>query len=71
MFTLPILAFYFGLHVLFSEKEHPDNWAGGLAIVVTNIVVFGYCYSAFQEPDEDVENDENGPRTGIFKKRTD
>lgn len=71
MFTLPIIAFYFGLNVLFTEKEHPDNWAGGLAILVTNIVVFGYCYSAFQEPDDEPENDEDGPRVGIFKKRTD
>jgi VMA21-like domain len=71
MFTLPIIAFYLGLNVLFTEKEHPDNWAGGLAILVTNIVVFGYCYSAFQEPDDEPENDEDGPRVGIFKKRTD
>lgn len=71
MFTLPILAFYLGNHVLFKDKENPDNWAGGLAILVTNIVVFAYCYSAFQEPDDEAENDEDGPRVGVFKKRTD
>ena len=71
MFTLPIIAFYVGLNVLFTDKEHPDNWAGGLAILVTNIGVFGYCYSAFQEPDDEPGNDEDGPRVGIFKKRTD
>mmetsp|Transcript_22097 Transcript_22097/g.32646 ORF Transcript_22097/g.32646 Transcript_22097/m.32646 type:complete len:96 (+) Transcript_22097:126-413(+) len=71
MFTLPIIAYYLGLQY-FANKQNPDNWAGALAIVVTNLVVAGYCYSAFQEEDENEnKNDDDGPRVGIFKKRTD
>jgi hypothetical protein len=79
MFTMPIAAFYLGLE-LFASKQNPDNWAGGLAILVTNIVVAGYVISAFSEPDEDFKkkedrnggnNDEDAPRVGAFKKRTD
>jgi hypothetical protein len=79
MFTMPIAAFYLGLE-LFANKQNPDNWAGGLAILVTNIVVAGYVISAFSEPDEDFlkkeersggGNDEDAPRVGAFKKRTD
>lgn len=72
MFTLPILAFYLGMNI-FKDKAQPDNWAGGLAIIVTNVVVFGYCWSAFHEEEEEDENekDDAGPRVGIFKKRTD
>ena len=71
MFTFPIIAFYIGLWV-FKEKEQPDNWGAGLAIIVTNLVIAGYCYSAFsEEDDEEEDNDASGPRVGIFKKRTD
>mmetsp|Transcript_31077 Transcript_31077/g.44122 ORF Transcript_31077/g.44122 Transcript_31077/m.44122 type:complete len:96 (+) Transcript_31077:121-408(+) len=71
MFTLPIISFYVGMWVFQSKKE-PDNWAGGLAILVTNIVVAGYCYSAFSEEDEDeFKTDAAGPRVGVFKQRTD
>jgi VMA21-like domain len=71
MFTLPIAAFYLGLYI-FGHKEQPDNWAGGLAILVTNLVVAGYVVAAFSEPDDLVnENDGDAPRVGIFKKRTD
>jgi drug/metabolite transporter (DMT)-like permease len=69
MFTLPIFAFYLGL-TIFKDKTQPDNWAGGLAILVTNMVVAGYVYSAFQEKD-DQDNDESRPRVGVFKQRTD
>ena len=72
MFTLPIMSFYLGLW-MFADKKEPDNWAGGLAIVVTNIVVAGYCWSAFSEEEdpEEEKNDAAGPRVGIFKQRTD
>eukprot|EP00934_Nitzschia_sp_Nitz4_P000006 Nitzschia sp. Nitz4//scaffold10_size219509//62815//63197//NITZ4_001412-RA/size219509-augustus-gene-0.223-mRNA-1//1//CDS//3329532872//6//frame0 len=69
MFTLPIIFFYIALWV-FQNKTHPENWAGGVAILVTNIIVGGYCYSAFLEDDED-ENDRRGPRRGNNKQRTD
>ena len=69
MFTAPILAFYAGMWS-FSEEKHPENWAGGLAIVVTNVIVAGYCYSAFMEEDED-KDDSNGPRHGKMKQRID
>jgi hypothetical protein len=72
MFTLPIFAYYLGLYI-FSSKAEPDNWAAGLAIVVTNLIVAGYVYSAFSEEDieDDDDDDAAGPRVGAFKKRTD
>jgi formate hydrogenlyase subunit 3/multisubunit Na+/H+ antiporter MnhD subunit len=77
MFTLPIIAFFFGQY-LFQTKQQPDNWAAGLAIIVTNFVIAGYCVSAFMEPDDEQtkaekekENDTNAPRVGVFKQRTD
>ena len=69
MFTLPFIAFYSCMWI-FSHKQNPENWAGGAAIIVTNIVVGGYCYSALMEDDED-PNDIKGPRTGTAKQRTD
>eukprot|EP00980_Cylindrotheca_fusiformis_P021494 scaffold8353_cov138-Cylindrotheca_fusiformis.AAC.25 len=69
MFTAPILSFYAGLWY-FSEKRNPDNWAGGLAIFVTNIIVAGYCFAAFMEEDNDAD-DSAGPRKGAHKQRTD
>lgn len=71
MFTAPLVAFYFGMW-LFSNQRNPENYAGALAIVVTNIIVAGYCYSAFMEDDdEDDPDDARGPRKGSHKQRTD
>jgi hypothetical protein len=71
MFTLPLIAF-FVFRSMFSAKEHPDNWAGGAAIVMTNVIVACYCYSALTEKDDDEtkDNDEAQPRVGIYKQRT-
>jgi len=86
MFTLPLLTYYVAKHVLttsayFSEtnaaKNNADNWAGFAAIVTTNVIVAGYCYSAYVEDRDEKEeaneneNDEDRPRVGIFKRRTD
>lgn len=74
MFTLPIIAFYLA-QFLFRNKDYPDNWAAAAAIIVTNLVVAGYCISAFMEPDDTIsekdKNDDDTPRVGIFKQRTD
>jgi VMA21-like domain len=70
MFTCPIIAFYIAMSV-FAQKTHPENWAGGAAIIVTNIIVGGYCYSALTEEDDDDTNDRCGPRSGTSKQRTD
>jgi drug/metabolite transporter (DMT)-like permease len=69
MFTLPILAFYIAMWI-FSEKKNPENWAGGAAIIITNLIIGGYCYSALTEEDDD-PNDRRGPKTGSQKERTD
>jgi hypothetical protein len=69
MFTMPILAFYVCMHV-FQDKKNPENWAGGAAILVTNIIIGVYCYSALTEEDDDV-NDERRPKKGDPKQRTD
>lgn len=80
MFSLPIIAFYVGLHFLFTNKEDPLMWSGGLAVFFANVVIAGYVFSAFSE--EDDEHDERGsggqgdgdvagPRVGAFKQRTD
>jgi len=80
MFTLPILAFYVGLHFLFTSKEDPLMWSGGLAVFFANVVIVGYVVSAFSEEDDEPEQrvgggqgdgDEAGPRVGAFKQRTD
>ena len=75
MFTLPILSFYIGMYI-FQNKAEPVSYAGGLAILTTNLIIAGYVYSAFQEPEEErVEkknkNDEDAPRVGVFKQRVD
>ena len=71
MFTLPFIAFYVGMYV-FRHKSEPENWAGALAIVVTNIVVGGYCYVAYiEDSDVDDDNDRSGPRSGSSKQRVD
>ncbi|KAL7575293.1 hypothetical protein ACA910_001818 [Epithemia clementina (nom. ined.)] len=82
MFTAPILTFYIAQQYLFRHKADPDSWAGGAAIIMTNVVVAGYCYSAYIEDlDETKENDNkqkllhdndvSAPRVGIYKQRTD
>lgn len=68
MFTAPIVSFYIGMWY-FSEKQYPENWAGGLAILVINMIIAGYCYSAFMEDDDDGVS--NGPRQGNQKQRID
>ena len=80
MFTLPIIAFYIGLYYIFPNKEEPLMWSGGLAVFFTNIVIFGYVWSAFSEEDPVDEKEQRlsggdgdiaGPRVGAFKQRTD
>jgi hypothetical protein len=67
MCTLPVLSYYLGT-CIFSQKTNPDNWAGGMAILVTNLIVAGYVVSAFHEKEED---EREQPRVGAFKTRTD
>lgn len=80
MFTLPISAFYVGLNFLFTNKEDPLMWSGGLAVFFANVVIVGYVVSAFSEEDDEPEQrgsggqgdgDAAGPRVGAFKQRTD
>ena len=71
MFTLPIMAFYICYWYIFAHKAEPNAWAGGVAVIVANLVLAAYIVSAFSEEDEKNDNDEAGPRTGIFKQRTD
>lgn len=75
MFTLPIITYYVSER-FFAEKEHPDNWAAVSAIIMTNIIVGGYCYAAYVEDSEEKAADEKNnkgvpPRVGIYKDRTD
>lgn len=86
MVTLPFIAFYAALE-LFADYAEPVNWAGGVAILVTNLVIAGYSYSALTEEDiivgpngEIVKaqldkdgdgKDADGPRVGFYKQRTD
>ena len=73
MFTLPLLVFYVCSNFVFSDKEEPMMWGGFAAVIMVNVVIAGYVISAFSEEDdtETTENDESGPRTGAFKRRTD
>jgi len=79
MFTFPIFTFYLCYHIIFASKEQPLAWSGFAAVGAANIVVFGYVYSAFSEPDDEddldprvqKDNDAGGPRVGAFKQRTD
>ena len=83
MLTLPVLTFYIAQHV-FRNMSEPDDWAGGAAILMTNLVVGGYCYMAYIEDLNDDttnkagekqqqpnDNDASTPRVGIYKQRTD
>mmetsp|Transcript_20101 Transcript_20101/g.55962 ORF Transcript_20101/g.55962 Transcript_20101/m.55962 type:complete len:92 (+) Transcript_20101:238-513(+) len=67
MFTLPFVAFFIGQYI-FQNKKEPDNWAGGMAIIMTNIIVGGYCYMAFNE---DGDGEDSVPKVGVFKQRVD
>ena len=75
MFTMPFVAYYVALTWVFHDKQNPDNWAAAVAICVTNAIVAAYCYSAFQEDDQDEKKGRTTvvpPRVGRFKKeRTD
>ena len=78
MFTFPIAVFYLCLYYIFPHKEEPLAYSGFAAVAAANVVVFGYVYSAFSEPDDDFndintkkDNDESTPRVGAFKQRTD
>jgi VMA21-like domain len=74
MVVLPIVTFLIALHFC-QDKEAPDTWAGGAAILMTNLIVAGYCYSAYVEDKEEEPTisrfDDEGPRVGIFKQRVD
>mmetsp|Transcript_15159 Transcript_15159/g.22192 ORF Transcript_15159/g.22192 Transcript_15159/m.22192 type:complete len:105 (+) Transcript_15159:93-407(+) len=80
MFTFPFIVYYLCFFFLFAHKEEPSAWSGFAAVGAANVVVFGYVYSAFSEPDDDLigvsrdgenDNDASGPRVGAFKQRTD
>lgn len=79
MFTVPILVYYASERYLFATKAEPSNWAAGLAILATNVIVGLYVYAAFQEDESDFsaaakakqQEDANAPRVGIYKQRTD
>jgi hypothetical protein len=77
MFTLPIVAFYVAHHQ-FRHKADPDTWAAGVAILVVNLVIAGFCIHAFSEKDDDDATGEEEkkkkkvqPRVGAFKERSD
>lgn len=74
MFTLPVITFFVAQYV-FRAKQQPDNWAGGAAIIMTNLIVGSYCYMAYLEDNEqsnkDGDNDADRPRVGIYKRRVD
>jgi hypothetical protein len=73
MVSLPILTFLIA-HNIF---QYNDNWAGGAAILMTNLIVAVYCYAAYVEDREELDseqnndNDEGRPRVGVFKQRVD
>jgi len=66
MFTLPVITYYVCFYSVFQDKHQPENWAGGMAILVTNIIIGIYVWSAFSEPEEETRM---APKTG--KVRTD
>ncbi len=84
MFTLPLGIFYIGNYFVFAHHDDPMMWSGFAAVGMANIVIFGYVWSAFSEPEEMDEaderlgtgkavhdNDASRPRVGAFKQRTD
>ena len=68
MFILPVLTFYVCFYGVFQERAQPENWAGAVAVLVTNMIVGGYVWSAFHEPEEETRSSME-PKTG--KVRTD
>jgi hypothetical protein len=64
MFTFPIFTFYLCFHVIFASKAEPLAWSGFAAVGAANVVIAGYVYSAFSEPDDE----EVDPRSGTVKK---
>jgi hypothetical protein len=78
MFTLPLLCFFLCQMVIFKNDESYIMWSGFAAVGMVNLVIFAYVWSAFHEDESDFEddnrrkfNDEDGPRVGAFKQRTD
>lgn len=83
MFTMPLIVFYLCQYYVFTERDNPEAWSGGMAIVTVNCVIAWYVVSSFSEDDDGgVDNnrrnteatllkDEDGPRTGFNKTRTD
>lgn len=92
MFTLPILTYYIVHEYCLYQytlknisKTYIELFAGGSAILMTNIIIGTYCYYAYCEDlydqvtgevkiinnDDDYRNDEDYPKVGIYKKRTD
>jgi hypothetical protein len=72
MFTLPIAAYFITLHWI----QWSDGWAAAAAILVTNCIVGGYCYVAYQEDRQDAAaaaatSSSSGKPSGIYKERTD
>eukprot|EP00527_Entomoneis_sp_CCMP2396_P007850 CAMPEP_0198148332 /NCGR_PEP_ID=MMETSP1443-20131203/40884_1 /TAXON_ID=186043 /ORGANISM="Entomoneis sp., Strain CCMP2396" /LENGTH=80 /DNA_ID=CAMNT_0043812991 /DNA_START=204 /DNA_END=446 /DNA_ORIENTATION=- len=80
---MPILTFYLARdYCLGRNFTSPDMWAGGAAIVMTNVIIGIYCYSAYIEDLNDEvaqkkiknnknNNDDDQPRVGVWKQRTD
>ena len=92
MFTLPLGAYFLTRYWLLSASSSSsssspfqqqqqqwfsaDEWAAAAAILVTNCIVGGYCYVAYQEDrsnddENDNANDAKHPRSGMYKERTD
>ena len=72
MFTLPIITYFIVNYIVTTYYkdtiQNPDNYSGGAAILMTNIIVGGYCYMAYYEDNNEIIEP---PRVGKFKTRTD
>mmetsp|Transcript_16574 Transcript_16574/g.20264 ORF Transcript_16574/g.20264 Transcript_16574/m.20264 type:complete len:103 (+) Transcript_16574:74-382(+) len=77
MFTMPFVVYFLSYSYVFTSKANPESWSGVMAVLAANVVIFGYVWSAFQEPDDfpdarlQDKNDELFPKVGAFKQRTD